>query len=164
MNSVFRLESSNLLHGGTQFSGRKIQLSQDEMHILRLEGGNFSQSGNVCSSGRRIIVSTSQPGGSQSSYRKMCVSNSLDHRSPNRESKISPWQISFFRPEVGTWYLVYQGRPPGNRMRTGVVMGDQVRLSKSSNWKLRKSPRQDSFSILQSEVGAWHFGLSRGPP
>jgi len=48
-----------------------MQLAQEELHIHRPEVGNFSQSGNICSSGRKIIVSTSQQGGSQSFGQKM---------------------------------------------------------------------------------------------
>ena len=120
------------MHGGTQFCGRKMQLSQEELHILWPDVGNFSQSGNICSSGRKIRVWTSQPGGSQSSDRKMWVSTSLDLSSANRVLKISPCQISFFQPEIGTWYLVYQGIQPWNHVWHGLVMGDHVRLSKSS--------------------------------
>ena len=72
--------------------------------------------------------------------------------------KICPCQISFFRPEVGTWYLVYQGRQPWNHVWHGLVMGDHVRISKSSNPKVDKFSKADV--ILNSPAGSWSLFLS----
>jgi hypothetical protein len=67
----------------------------------------------------------------------MSVSTCLQFSSPNRELTITPCENSLFRPEVGNWYLVYQGRPSYNHVWHSLVMVDNMRLSKSCDRKVQ---------------------------
>jgi len=78
---------------------------------------------------------------------------------PTGKLRISPRQVSWSTlwPEVGNWYLVYQGRASYTDVWHGLVIGDHMRLSKSSDRKVENFPI--AVVVLKSVGRSWGFVL-----
>jgi len=78
---------------------------------------------------------------------------------PTGKLRISPRQVSLsiLWPEVGNWYLVYHGWPSWNHVWHGLVMGDHMRLSKSSHWNFENFSKAGV--IPNSLGGSWSLVL-----
>jgi hypothetical protein len=87
----------------------------------------------------------------------MTVANSVEFSLSSRRFRASARYISILWPEVADWYLVYQWRSSQDHVSHGLVMGDHMRLLKSSD---RKDENFSKAGVVLNSIGSsWSLVL-----